>query len=415
MHRFPFFFLLLSSLLLSACGGGGDGPSAAQTEPLIPAAALAAGLERVEVQDGNGLTIMQHRFSEGADAHEEIVTTTQGAGHDGIWGTADDWRSAEAHCRYQPGEALDARLLFSATFQPESFLSVGGAACLWRRPMAGDIQVSGTGGYVDTGVFELFNAVRGSDSGQILFDVLGWGQLLEEGDLMQLLAALSNTTVSNWGFSLSSSPAGLRNCPALCEEIQAVTIPADTACNVNCTGLDNIVYNPYAGLDASGNPPPAGVRIFNGTRQYPVYAQGRLVQVVKSIALENPLAFPMSYEAYAYDAGGALQEIGDYDHPGADGKWFTADDRLTGYMQQQALSGGWQRIYYSAAGEDGIWKTADDIVARGVALERDTAGRIGTVRVCRPVNANPFPADNFWQAGTEACNIMIFHYATPAS
>lgn len=26
-------------------------------------------------------------------------------------------------------------------------------------------------------------------------------------------------------------------------------IPADTSCNVNCTGLDNIVYNPYAGLD----------------------------------------------------------------------------------------------------------------------------------------------------------------------
>ncbi len=26
-------------------------------------------------------------------------------------------------------------------------------------------------------------------------------------------------------------------------------IPADTSCNVNCTGIDNIVYNPYAGLD----------------------------------------------------------------------------------------------------------------------------------------------------------------------
>lgn len=27
------------------------------------------------------------------------------------------------------------------------------------------------------------------------------------------------------------------------------TIPANTSCNVNCTGIDNIVYNPYAGLD----------------------------------------------------------------------------------------------------------------------------------------------------------------------
>lgn len=27
------------------------------------------------------------------------------------------------------------------------------------------------------------------------------------------------------------------------------TIPANTSCNVNCTGIDNTVYNPYAGLD----------------------------------------------------------------------------------------------------------------------------------------------------------------------
>lgn len=27
------------------------------------------------------------------------------------------------------------------------------------------------------------------------------------------------------------------------------SIPANTSCNLNCTGLDNIVYNPYAGLD----------------------------------------------------------------------------------------------------------------------------------------------------------------------
>ena len=26
-------------------------------------------------------------------------------------------------------------------------------------------------------------------------------------------------------------------------------IPADSSCNLNCTGLENIIYNPYAGLD----------------------------------------------------------------------------------------------------------------------------------------------------------------------
>ncbi|MFZ5530237.1 MAG: long-chain fatty acid ABC transporter, partial [Pseudomonadota bacterium] len=27
------------------------------------------------------------------------------------------------------------------------------------------------------------------------------------------------------------------------------SIPADSSCAANCTGLDNIIYNPYAGLD----------------------------------------------------------------------------------------------------------------------------------------------------------------------
>ena len=27
------------------------------------------------------------------------------------------------------------------------------------------------------------------------------------------------------------------------------SIPADSSCAANCTGLDNVVYNPYAGLD----------------------------------------------------------------------------------------------------------------------------------------------------------------------
>jgi len=26
-------------------------------------------------------------------------------------------------------------------------------------------------------------------------------------------------------------------------------IPADTSCSANCTGINNLVYNPFAGLD----------------------------------------------------------------------------------------------------------------------------------------------------------------------
>lgn len=31
--------------------------------------------------------------------------------------------------------------------------------------------------------------------------------------------------------------------------VTKTSVPADTSCNLNCTGLDNVVYNPYAGLD----------------------------------------------------------------------------------------------------------------------------------------------------------------------
>lgn len=31
--------------------------------------------------------------------------------------------------------------------------------------------------------------------------------------------------------------------------VSKTDIPANTSCNTNCTGLDNLVYNPYAGMD----------------------------------------------------------------------------------------------------------------------------------------------------------------------
>ena len=31
--------------------------------------------------------------------------------------------------------------------------------------------------------------------------------------------------------------------------VTKTSVPADTSCNLNCTGIDNVVYNPYAGLD----------------------------------------------------------------------------------------------------------------------------------------------------------------------
>lgn len=33
------------------------------------------------------------------------------------------------------------------------------------------------------------------------------------------------------------------------DRVDYTPLPANTSCNVNCTGIDNIVYNPYAGLD----------------------------------------------------------------------------------------------------------------------------------------------------------------------
>ncbi len=44
------------------------------------------------------------------------------------------------------------------------------------------------------------------------------------------------------------------------------SIPANTSCNVNCTGIDNIVYNPYAGLDVKTEAQIAMIGIAYRTR-----------------------------------------------------------------------------------------------------------------------------------------------------
>lgn len=44
------------------------------------------------------------------------------------------------------------------------------------------------------------------------------------------------------------------------------SIPADSSCNLNCTGLNNVVYNPYAGLDVTTQASVAMVGIAYRTR-----------------------------------------------------------------------------------------------------------------------------------------------------
>lgn len=403
MSRFPFFFLLLSSLLLSACGSGGD--DAVTTSP---APTLAAGLSWVDVQDGEGHTVMQHRYALGNSADEEIVTTTQYQGNDGIWGTADDWRSAITRCRFQPGDAVSP-----VGFGPETFLDVSVSLCSVRRPLAGTVQAEIHGARFSDELLSDFRPETATDSMNILVDSLGLRSLLNAGDFISFLERFYGVDPLLAHYSVAADAAGLSLCAEDC-----VRSGTETSLPIACGNLCGMPTSPVSdGLPINLNQYSCGasmVDVYDGIRAQVMLSSSRLDKVVYSSALTSPYCYVTGYDQNRYDSNGQLSSVETYAERGVDGIWLNADDVLTGYLQQQKLPTGWQRIYYEDAGADGLWKTGDDIVARGVALELDAAGRIATLRVCRPVNADPFPTDNFWQTGSESCSVMIFHYATPA-
>jgi hypothetical protein len=86
---------------------------------------------------------------------------------------------------------------------------------------------------------------------------------------------------------------------------------------------------------------------------------------------------------WTYDAEGELSGGADYDGPGADGEWLTADDSI-GFYRTTAYdlaAGTYRETAYDGPGGDGDWRTNDDEIAEyytGTLVERDLIGEMWT-------------------------------------
>lgn len=392
MPRFPFFFLLLSSLLLSACGGGGDSPSA------TPAAPQAAGLVWVDVQDGSGHTVMQHRYSAGSSANEELVTTTQYQGYDGVWGTADDWRTARTRCSFQAGPDVSP-----VGFGPDTFLGVSASLCTVRRALAGTVQAEISGAYLEKDVLDSLRPETVSETAANLFATLGWQPYLNSGDLVGLMA-LVNEAALIANYRIEADASGVRLCRDDCAPTGIVA-----SAQISCRNLCGVALAPTGdGLVIDLDPDSCGasmVEIYDGIRAQVMLSSSRLDKVVYSPALTSPYCYVTGYDQNRYDSNGQLSRVETYAGNGVDGVWLNADDVRSTYTRVLFQGNERQRLFYSAAGEDGVWDTADDVMEHWQYIQFNDAGRLLNAKKC----TNP-GNDLVWQTDDDVCQVMIFHY-----
>lgn len=182
-------FSLLLSLALAGCGGdGGEKPGAALRS--LETEDAAGNITSVTLLDRNGdgkLTRVRHYISPGSD---------------GLWRTADDELASYSACT----QSRSGDLLL------DPLLELEGAAWLSER-------------------FEVRNCA-----------------------LDEQASAISNQTFSNAGIDGlwftaddgAAPPLTLRRTAT--GHRRTVDVPPLQPCDINCEGLDNVVYNPYAGM-----------------------------------------------------------------------------------------------------------------------------------------------------------------------
>lgn len=104
------------------------------------------------------------------------------------------------------------------------------------------------------------------------------------------------------------------------------------------------------------------------------------------------------YEGYSYDAEGNLLRSVDYEDPGPDGVWFTADDKILNSTTFTLNAAGKpaRRIIYGGAGPDGVWFTDDDLFnGHYTDYSYDTGGNeVQTVDFFSGPDSVPFTADD---------------------
>lgn len=390
---YSLFLPTLLSLFLTACGGGGDTPAA------NPAPTLAAGLAWVDVQDGSGNTVMQHRYATGSSADEEVVTTTQYQGYDGVWGTADDWRTARTRCRYQTGMAVSP-----VGFGPDLFLGVSASLCSVRHALAGTVQVELRGLQLPDDDLDSLRPETSSPTMLELINVLGWQPYLDSGDLVSLLDEVNEEPLMA-RFRIAADGSGVSLCRELC-----APSGLEASLPLACGSLCGVAPTPVSdGLVIGLNPHSCGsalVDVYDGIRAQAIQSAGRLDKVLYSPALNSPYCHVVSYDQYRYDGFGEFAGTASYEGAGSDGVWLTADDVRSSYLVLSALSDGQRQIRYGAAGDDGVWETGDDVVDNIQQLQLGADKRLLQATKCTGAGA-----DLTWQTADDVCQVMIFHYS----
>ncbi|MGH8492134.1 MAG: hypothetical protein ACRERR_03365 [Moraxellaceae bacterium] len=384
----PFLF----SLFLTACGGSSD------TAPATATAPQTVGLSWVDVQDGNGQTVVQHRYTKDSATDEEVVTTTQYQGYDGVWGTADDWRTARTRCRFQT-----ASYVSPVGFGPDAFLGVSAALCTARHALAGMVRAEISGAYFTDELLNHFRPETATLDDINAISMLGWQPYLNAGDLITILADLNEAPVIA-NYSIEADASGLRLCGETC-----VLTKTEASLQISCGNLCGIAPSPVSdGLSISLGQNSCGsamVQIYDGIRAQAMMSGGRLNKVVYSPALNNPFCYVQGYDQYRYDSNGVLIGTETYEGIGADMIWLSADDVRSSYIRLQSLSDGRLQVLYRGAGDDGVWETADDEIADWQRLTLSTRGRLLSVRKCTEPGT-----DLSWQTSDDVCQVLIFHY-----
>lgn len=406
---------LAALVLLTGCGGGSSSDTPAATEP---APALAADLSSIDVRNAAGEMVVRHEFVTDS-ASQESVYTAQNAGTDGLWGTMDDVRTVHLTCSYTSGSTMDRRLSQAGWFDWSQLSTASPSLCWLRKPVAGKMDVAQEGNFQTINTLSGYMSMAGSPTGQILLGLLGTpisGSRVNTISLagsQPLRQPQSGLVIDNSGsglqigyfptdqptrFSLQSRADGsLRACNPDCTLSLAYDPNNPTSTNLNATGLDNIVYNPYAGLTHS---------VYRGVHYLPRYADGRLDILAYTSDVEQPSGHEDSYDQFRYHADGTLSRIEHFQGIGIDSRWYTNDDVLSDYLTQEETLNGWRRIHYSGKGVDNTWFTADDRIASTLTVTRNAAGRVSEVRACSA--AGP---DTVWQTPDDVCQTATLHYA----
>lgn len=373
--------LLLSAAMMAGCGGDSDGQSGGGANALS-----VTGLTSVEIRDkASGRMLAFQRITQDG-AMRTVVDTFQYQGQDTVWGTDDDLHTARTTCSYAHGEQIDERLQQADFFWPENLNTVSTGACFMLRPAMSRVDVSIQGGMVSQDYIDIAGA---SPTALALMELLGWPGL-----------SMSGATVLY--FSYYGHDGGIRVCTPDCADL-GYAIPANTSCTVNCTGINNLVYNPYAGLNIYSNH-----RMYAGKQYMPSYTgegRSRLERLSFSSDLGHPDENVDGYKEFHYNTAGALSLVETFSVPAPVGAFGAARQGvMTWRTVMHPVAGGMQRINYDAAGADGVWRTSDDVISEMATLFLGS-GKVTKMDVCTAAGQ-----DAVWQTPDDVCHTLTLNY-----